>query len=82
MCNYNLNHCVSQANGRKSCPPSPARAASVLKTSTRIVRRNEEGLVIYMFPHSTVISPIKITARKCMAAYYIVCQAVKLFPQP
>lgn len=28
-----------------------------------IVWRNEEGLVIYMFPQSTMIGPIKIRAK-------------------
>lgn len=53
---YNLDHLVSQANS----PPASARAATGLQTSTQCVKRNEEGQVICMFPHSTVISLIKM----------------------
>lgn len=54
---------MSQADGGNSCALSAAQAG-VLKTSTQIVRKNEEGLVIYMFPQSSAIGLIKIRPRK------------------
>lgn len=52
---------------RLTVPPTSARAATGLQTSTQCVKRNEEEQVICMFPHSTVISPIKM--RECEMIY-------------
>lgn len=60
-------------HSKKKSPPSSASVASVFKTSTQMVKMNDEELVIFIFPQSTVFSPTKTRARK-MNCCILYCQ--------